>query len=239
MRKARKEKAVARRTRSLKKNLKELPKDCDVGTKRNSKGYKESWAGYKLHLDVVDGDIPVSGILTSASLHDSQVAIPLAQMSAARVDSLYDLMDAAYDAKEIHAYSRRLGHVPIIDHNPGRGRTKKQMDPPEKERFKERSSAERVNSNLKDNYGGRHVRVKGHKKVCCHLMFGLVAFSHVPFCINKKDLPSTYNRNTQSQFCMLLQRTQYSSIRSPPNNKSTLNKTGFATCTFYRIRFLF
>ena len=163
--------------RSLKKNLKELPKDCDVGTKRNSKGYKESWAGYKLHLDVVDGDIPVSGILTSASLHDSQVAIPLAQMSAARVDSLYDLMDAAYDAKEIHAYSRRLGHVPIIDHNPGRGRTKKQMDPPEKERFKERSSAERVNSNLKDNYGGRHVRVKGHKKVCCHLMFGLVALT--------------------------------------------------------------
>ena len=163
--------------RSLKKNLKELPKDCDVGTKRNSKGYKNSWTGYKLHLDVVDGDIPISSIMTSASLHDSQVAIPLAQMSAQRVDSLYDLMDAAYDAKEIHAFSRRLGHVPIIDHNPGRGGTKKQMEPPEKDRFKERSSAERVNSNLKDNYGGRHVRVKGHKKVSCHLMFGIVALT--------------------------------------------------------------
>jgi hypothetical protein len=161
--------------RCLKKNLKELPKDCTVGTKRNSKGYKESWTGYKLHLDVVDGDIPVSGILTSASLHDSQVAIPLAQMSAQRIDSLYDLMDAAYDAKEIHAFSRRLGHVPIIDNNPGRGKEKKKMDPPEKERFKERSSAERVNANLKDNYGGRHVRVRGNKKVACHLMFGLVA----------------------------------------------------------------
>ncbi len=163
--------------RSLKKNLKELPKACNVGTKKNSKGYKQSWIGYKLHLDVVDGDIPVSGILTSASLHDSQVAIPLAQMTQTRIKSLYDLMDAAYDAPEIHAFSRRLGHVPIIDHNPRRGGVKKKMDPPEKRRYKERSSAERVNSNLKDNYGGRHVRVRGSKKVACHLMFGLVALT--------------------------------------------------------------
>ena len=163
--------------RSLKKNLKELPSFCDVGTKKNSKGYKQTWIGYKLHLDVVDGDIPISGLLTSASLHDSQAAIPLAQMSAMRVTSLYDLMDAAYDAKEIHAYSRRLGHVAIIDHNPGRSQTKKKMDPPEKHRYKERSSTERVNSNLKDNFGGRHVRVQGAKKVACHLMFGLVALT--------------------------------------------------------------
>jgi hypothetical protein len=163
--------------RSLKKNLKELPKPCDVGTKKNSKGYKQSWIGYKLHLDVVDGDLPVSSILTSASLHDSQVAIPLAQMTQTRVTPLYDLMDAAYDSPEIHAFSRRLGHVPIIDHNPRRGGVKKKMDPPEKRRYKERSSAERVNSNLKDNYGGRHVRVRGSKKVACHLMFGLVALT--------------------------------------------------------------
>jgi hypothetical protein len=163
--------------RSLKKNLKELPKACDFGVKKNSKGYKESWTGYKLHLDVVDGDIPVSAILTSASLHDSQVSIPLAQMTAPRISSLYDLMDAAYDVPEIHAFSRRLGHVPIIDHNPRRGGVKKKMDPPEKHRYKERSSAERVNSNLKDNYGGRHVRVRGPKKVACHLMFGLVALT--------------------------------------------------------------
>jgi hypothetical protein len=50
----------------------------NVGTKKNSKGYKESWIGYKLHLDVADGQIPISCILTSASLHDSQAAIPLA-----------------------------------------------------------------------------------------------------------------------------------------------------------------
>ena len=35
------------------------------------------------------------------------------------VTSLYDLMDAASDALEIHAFSqRRLGRVAIIDHNP-------------------------------------------------------------------------------------------------------------------------
>ena len=57
-------------------------------------------------------------ILTSASVNDCQVAIPLATMTAARVTNLYDLMDAAYDAAEIRAHSESLGHVPIIDVNP-------------------------------------------------------------------------------------------------------------------------
>ncbi|MFH0937677.1 MAG: transposase, partial [Planctomycetota bacterium] len=92
--------------RSLDANLADLPTACNVGCKRNSQGYKESWIGYKLHLDCADGDIPVSAILTSASLHDSQAAIPLAQ-----------------------------------------------------------TTAERVNSNLKDNFGGLFVRVRGHAKV--------------------------------------------------------------------------
>ena len=48
-----------------------------------------------------DGGIPLSCMLTSASLHDSQVAIPLATMTAQRMTNLYDLMDSAYDAPEI------------------------------------------------------------------------------------------------------------------------------------------
>lgn len=68
-------------TRSLEENLKDLPNRCNVGTKKNSKGYKETWIGYKLHIDCIDGDIPISAVLSSASLHDSQVAIPLSQMS--------------------------------------------------------------------------------------------------------------------------------------------------------------
>jgi hypothetical protein len=162
--------------RRLEENLIDLPTVCNVGTKKNSKGYKTTWIGYKLHLDCIDGDIPVSAILSSASLHDSQAAIPLAQMSSERVTNLYDLMDAAYDSPEIHAFSKSLGHRPIIDSNPRRGE-KILMDPATKSRFAERSSAERVNSNLKDNYGGRNIRVKSASKVMAHLMFGIVSIT--------------------------------------------------------------
>lgn len=162
--------------RSLEENVKDLPTFCDVGTKLDSKGHKMSWIGYKLHLDCIDGDIPVSAILTSASLHDSQAAIPLSQMSAARVNSLYELMDSAYDAPQIKSCIERRGHIAIIDHNPRRGE-KIEMEPARKVRFRERSTAERVNSNLKDNHGGRNVRVRGAAKVMTHLMFGVIVIT--------------------------------------------------------------
>lgn len=162
--------------RSLEANLADLPSACDVGTKRDSKGYKTSWIGYKLHLDTIDGDLPASAVLTSASVHDSQVAIPLAQMRAQRVTALYELMDSAYDAPQIHACCRQLDRVPIIDPHP-RGGDARELPPAQAERFKERSSAERVNSLLKQRYGGRWVRVRGADKVMCHLMFGVVALT--------------------------------------------------------------
>lgn len=146
--------------RTLDEKLADLPQACDWGTKKDSKGKKQSWRGYKLHLDTIDGDIPISWLVTSASMHDSQAAIPLAQMSAQRVTSLYDLADAAYDAKEIRQMSERLGHVAIIDHNPRRGE-KRKFAPVQAIRYRQRSSAERVNSHLHDNHGGRHVRVRG------------------------------------------------------------------------------
>ena len=170
---------------TLPEMLADLPTHCAVGTKRNAKGHTTSWIGYKLHVDTADGDIPVSCILTSASLHDSQVAIPLAIMTAGRVTNLYDLMDSAYDAPEIRAKSVALGHVPIIDHKTRRGekaaieteaRAKRSAgyELAEDVRYNQRSSAERVNSNLKDNCGGNTVRVRGAAKVFCHLMFGIV-----------------------------------------------------------------
>ena len=144
-----------------------------MGCKRNSKGHQASWIGYKLHLDTSDGDIPVRAVLTRASVHDSQVTIPLAQLTAQRVTSLYDLMDSAYDAPPIHAFSRPLGHVPIIDPHP-RGGEKLPLAPAEAQRFKEPSASERGNSLLKERYGGRWVRVRGASKVMGHLRFGLV-----------------------------------------------------------------
>src|SRR5271156_3393081 len=38
-------------------------------------------------------------------------------------------------------------------------------------------AAERVNGSLKDDFGGRYVRVRGHAKVFCHLMFGVLALT--------------------------------------------------------------
>jgi hypothetical protein len=161
---------------SLEQNLAELPTVCDVGTKKNSKGFKESWIGYKLHIDTADGDIPISAILTSASVHDSQVAIPLMQQTSARITHLYDVADAAYCSEVLREASRQAGHVPLIDHNPRRGE-KRPFAPHEAERYKTRSQVERVNSYLKDNHGGRHVRVQGAPKVYTHLMFGILVIA--------------------------------------------------------------
>ena len=44
-------------------------------------------------------------------------------------------------------------------------------------RHGQRSRVERVNSALKDSYGGRHVGVRGHAKVACHLFFGVLALT--------------------------------------------------------------
>ena len=44
-------------------------------------------------------------------------------------------------------------------------------------RYRERTTAERVNGRLKDEAGGRNVRVRGASKVMCHLMFGVLALT--------------------------------------------------------------
>jgi hypothetical protein len=44
-------------------------------------------------------------------------------------------------------------------------------------RYRERTTVQRVNARLKDEFGGRTVRVRGHTKVMCHLMFGIVALA--------------------------------------------------------------
>lgn len=167
-----------------------LPRLCDIGAKTNSQGNQQFWRGYKLHLDVADGQLPISAVLTSASVHDSQVAIPLMTMTSQRVVHLYELMDSAYDADDIHAHSRQLNHVPIIAPHTRRG-TKKpsqvpkvfpdkpapQLDWAERERFKTRTMSERVNARLKDEFGASQIRVRGAAKVMAHLMFGVLALT--------------------------------------------------------------
>ena len=155
----------------------ELPKQCDFGTKLDTSGHKHTWKGYKAHIAWADDNIPLAEATTSASVHDSQVAIPLMRTVASRVTSLYDLADSAYDAPQIRFVSKDLGHVPIIDANRRGGDIPedKLFDPAMAQRYKERTTAERGNSRLKDEFGLRHIRVRGHKKVHLQIMFGIIA----------------------------------------------------------------
>lgn len=156
----------------------DLPTAADWGAKRNSRGNFSFWFGFKLHVDWDDAMTPISCVLTSASTHDSQAAIPLATMSDQRVTNLYDLMDAAYDSNVLRAFSESLGHVPIIDIN-SRGTTSKrqQLSSARVDRLRERSVAERGFSCFKDSFGGRNIYVRGHAKVFTHIMFGLLALA--------------------------------------------------------------
>ncbi len=99
-------------------------------------------------------------------------------------------MDSAYDAPPIHEHSRQLGHVPLIDVNPRRNNALKLelqeeskrrkvagYQTAEDQRYNERSTVERVNGRLKDEFGGCTVRVRGHTKVMCHLMFGILVLT--------------------------------------------------------------
>ena len=157
--------------------LADLPQRCNKGKKRNAQGHFNTWVGYKLHLDVACCGVPVTAVLTSASVYDNQVSVPLARLSAQRVTSLYTLMDAAYDSEPLRQLERELGHVPIVAIN-SRGRENPPtLDAAEKKRFGERTVVERINSRLKDGFGCASVWVKGHAKVLCHTTFAVLAVS--------------------------------------------------------------
>ena len=162
------------RGQTLAQMLAELDTACATGTKQNAQGYKSSWKGYKLHLDTACCGVPISAYLTGANVHDSRLALPLTRISAQRIDACYELMDAAYCSAVIREDIEAAGRVPLIDHNRRNG-DKREFAPHEAQRYKTRSSAERCNARLKDDFGARHVQVRGHAKVMCHLMLGVVA----------------------------------------------------------------
>jgi hypothetical protein len=165
---------------SYEANLLDMPEVfCTHGCKKNAKGHTDHWVGYKFHVSTGDGEIPLAVYLSGANLHDSQPAIILQQAVGQRTKAVfYDLKDAAYDAAAIKAHSRAMGSVPIIDANKRRGsEAPLPMEPDRAEHYKARSGSERFNSDLKDNHGGRTVRVRGAAKVMTHLMFGVVVMT--------------------------------------------------------------
>ena len=97
------------------------------------------------------------------------------KLTSGKIAYCYDLMDAAYDAVQIWEQSKELDHVPIIDRNP-RGKEGIPMAPHEAVRNNERTSVERSYGRVKDELGGRCVRVRGPDKVMMCLIFSIVAF---------------------------------------------------------------
>ena len=91
--------------------------------------------------------------------------------------NLYDVMDSAYDAEIIREYYKQHGHVGLIDFNHRSLKDERQFAPHEARRYKERSTAERINARLKDEFGGLCIRVCGHSKIMAHLMFGILALT--------------------------------------------------------------
>jgi hypothetical protein len=161
----------------LEEMIADLPKDCDRGVKIGTDGGKQRWIGYKLHWDISDSLIPLSCLVTSASTHDSQAAIPLAKKTSERVTAFYELMDAAYHSPEIQSYCESLGHVALIPDVERKGNPAVPMAPAQRRRYELRGRIEQLTARLKDEFGGRHVRVRGWRKVLTHLMFGVLMLS--------------------------------------------------------------
>jgi IS5 family transposase len=156
-----------------------FPTACTWGCKKNSQGNVETWKGYKLHLDVSDTGFPISALVTGANVHDSQVAIPLEKMTEHKVQHLYSVMDAAYDADPIETYIRGRGRIPLIDHNKRRGTDRQPFTPAQKNRYKVRTTVERANAHLKDWLIPHQIGVRGHAKVTFLLMCGVVVLAAV------------------------------------------------------------
>lgn len=186
---------VSRKQKQLKEDLKtstdQLPIRCDHGSKKMANGFLTLWKGYKFHVAIDDDCIPLAAILSSASLNDSEVAIPLAIKSDSVSKNFYDLMDSAYNSPEIKEHSYSLGHVPIIGERPRNSAQKEEKKAEQKRkcilnaytaediRYRERAPKERFNALFKDYYGGKNIWYKGHSKISCHLMFGVLALTAV------------------------------------------------------------
>jgi hypothetical protein len=178
-------------TQTLETMLNEISTDCDFGSKVSSKGHRLNWIGYKFHVDVADGAIPISCKLTSASVADPIMAIPLSIMSSQKVNSFYEVMDKAYYVKAISQFIDSKGRKALISECAKTTHAKAEQElelkaravinwkPPKEKRQECRTEVERFFSNLKDNFCGRFIRVKGHLKVSCHLMFSVIALTAI------------------------------------------------------------
>lgn len=122
----------------------------------------------------VDDGIPVAVAYTSASLHDSQVFIPLLKKTSDHVPHVHDLADTAYDSWTVAGNSALEGNVPVIDCNRSRADDAPKMTATEREAYKACGNDERFFAHLIDAHGGRHMHMREPRKVWQHLMYGVL-----------------------------------------------------------------
>jgi len=183
---------LQREMQTVEEMLSLVSRDCGVGIKQSSKGNREVWIGGSLHISAVDGDIPITAFYSGANVHDSSVALPLIQETSKRVNYLYDLQDAGYDADIIREFSLKHNHKPIIDINPKNSKELKakielieheqkvfkylnQHLNSDKQHYNQRSMVERVNKYLKDDFGCNKIYYQGADKVASVLAFGILS----------------------------------------------------------------
>jgi IS5 family transposase len=164
-----------------KASLEDIDKGCAWGCKKNSEGNVSFWKGYKLHLDVSDTGFPLTAMVTGANVHDSQLAIPMEQLTETKVRFCYSLMDSAYDSKAIDEYIRSRGRIPIIDPNKRKDNDRPPLDPAKQERYNIRTTVERANSHLKDSLIPRSLYVKGYKKVSFVVMTAVICLAALKY----------------------------------------------------------
>ena len=87
-----------------------------------------------------------------------------------KVQHLYSLMDAAYDAKPILDYIRGQGCVPLIDPNRQKGTDQRPFDPAEKIHYKTGTTVERANAQPKDWLIPSQIFIRCFEKVSFLLM---------------------------------------------------------------------
>jgi hypothetical protein len=76
-------------------SLAAIDKACAWGRKKNSDRKVSFWKGYKPRLDVSDTGFPLTAVVIGANVHDSQLAIPMEQITKMKVPFCYSLMDSA------------------------------------------------------------------------------------------------------------------------------------------------
>lgn len=128
-----------------------LENRCSLTAKKNSKGKAQWYTGYKAHFATDDHGVPLSYAITGASVHDSQCAIPLAKMVKQRLFFiLYVLGDKAYNSVDINHFFETFTQAKFIADV--KSNSKYELTPNEVERYKNRTTVERTNAELKESF---------------------------------------------------------------------------------------